>query len=241
MQNLHFWFFKTLEWDELFSKCDSVLHFTMSSATEAPSFLMYRILLFQVGLPSMMWSVLMQLLSMMISPMGCIGLKYPAVRLVYSTQRPFRWQRLQKSLRRAVFFLRLANLSVTWNINHCERAQWVIGITAGWNELKAQKGSLECTLLSRVRFNGADVNGRIQCWVYKNCFPEEGAFKRAPEPEPESGWLTPTREQLWGKLKAVERLSVCWFHHCALLCSCANSFPTLISSTVLMGASDNPI
>lgn len=36
----------------------------------------------QVGLPSMMWSVLMQLLSTMISPMGCIGLKYPAVSVV---------------------------------------------------------------------------------------------------------------------------------------------------------------
>lgn len=50
-----------------------------------------------------------------------------------------------------------------------------------------------------------------------------------------------TREQLRGKSKAVEQLSVCWFRHCALLCSHANSFPTLIPSTVLMAASDNPI
>lgn len=111
---------------------------------------------------------------------------------------------------------------------------------SSWVEwAEGTKGSLECTLLSHVRFNGADVNGWTQRWVYKNCLPEESVFKGGPEPEP--GWLTPTCEQLWGKSKAVERLSMCWFHHCALLCSCANSFPTLISSAVLMAASNNPI
>lgn len=50
-----------------------------------------------------------------------------------------------------------------------------------------------------------------------------------------------TCEQLRGKSKAVEQLSVCWFRHCALLCSRANSFPTFIPSAVLMAASNNPI
>lgn len=104
-----------------------------------PLFFTYLVPLFQVGLPFMMWSVPMQLLSTMISPMGCIGLKYPAVRLVCSTHRPFQWQRLQKPLQRAVLSLRFANLSVLLNSNHCERAQWVVGIKAGWNKLKAQR------------------------------------------------------------------------------------------------------
>lgn len=100
-----FQLFLTLElWSEIniFQSVFLSLLFTVPSATKKPSFLTYLVPLFQVGLPSMMWSAPMQLLSLMISPMGCIGLKYPAVRLVYSTQRPFWWQRLQKSLQSAV-------------------------------------------------------------------------------------------------------------------------------------------
>lgn len=111
----------------------------------------------------------------------------------------------------------------------CRYNSWV-------ERAEGTKDSLECTLLSRVIFNRADVNGWTRCWVYRNCLPEEGPFKGAPEPEPGS-----THEQLRGKSKAVEWLSVCWFHHCALLCNRANSFPTLIPSAVLMAASNNPI
>lgn len=92
------------------------------------------------------------------------------------------------------------------------------------------KGSLECTLLSHVRFNRADANGWTWCWVYTNSLPEEGPFKGAPEAQPVR--LTP-HVSSWEKWKAVERLSVCWFHHSTLLCIHANSFPTLIPSAVL--------
>lgn len=127
-------------WSEInIFQSDFVLLFAMLSATKTPSCFTYLVSLFQVGLPFMMWSVPMQLLSTMIFPMGCIGLKYPAVRLVYSTDRPFWWQRLQKPLRCAVLSLRFANLSVLLNSNNCERAQWVVGIKAGRNELKAQR------------------------------------------------------------------------------------------------------
>lgn len=44
------------------------------------------------------------------------------------------------------------------------------------------KGLLECTLLSGVRFNRADVNGQAWCWIYRNCLPEEGPFKGASVP-----------------------------------------------------------
>lgn len=109
----------------------------------------------------------------------------------------------------------------------------------GWEEwAEGTKGSLECALLSHVRFNRADVNGWTQCWVYKNSLPEVGPFKGAPEPEPIR--LTP-HVSSWEKSKAVERQSVCWFHHSTLLCVHANSFPTRISSTVLMAASNNTI
>lgn len=100
------------------------------------------------------------------------------------------------------------------------------------------KGSLECMLLPHMRFYRADVNGWTWCWVCKNSLPEEGPIKGAPEPEPVR--LTP-HVSSWEKSKAVERLSVCWFHHSTLLCIRANSFPTLIPSTVLMAASNNPI
>jgi len=97
-----------------------------------------------------------------------------------------------------------------------------------WMErAEGTKGSLECTLLSRVRFNRADVNGWARCWVYKNCFPEEGPFKGAPEPEP--GRLTPhvsgwegSRKQ-WSDCLCADSITA---HYCAaMLTHSQRSFP----------------
>lgn len=105
-------------------------------------------------------------------------------------------------------------------------------------QAEVTKGSLECTLLSRVRFNRADVNSWTQCWVYKNCLPEDGPFKGAPEPgqltRHESSWEGSWKQ--WSDSLCADSITV---HYCAVVLT--HSFPTLVPSAVLMAASDNPI